>query len=41
MDEMAKTIGITRRFVKFDHLFRQKIRSETTLKDSEKFWVFP
>jgi hypothetical protein len=25
MDEMAKTIGITRRFVKFDHLFSQKI----------------
>jgi hypothetical protein len=25
MDEMAKTIGITRRFVKFDHLFSQNI----------------
>jgi N-acyl-L-homoserine lactone synthetase len=25
MDEMAKNIGITRRFVKFDHLFSQKI----------------
>ena len=28
MDEMAKTIGITRRFVKFDHLFRQKIEAK-------------
>ena len=25
MDEMAKTIGIPRRFVKFDHLFSRKI----------------
>src|ERR1700688_2520847 len=28
MDEMAKTIGITGRFVKFDHLFRQKIEAK-------------
>ena len=28
MDEMAKTIGITRRFVKFDHLFSQKIEAK-------------
>ena len=28
MDEMAKTIGITRRFVKFDHLFSQNIEAK-------------
>jgi hypothetical protein len=28
MDEMAKTIRITRRFVKFDHLFSQKIQAQ-------------
>jgi hypothetical protein len=28
MDEMAKTIGITRRFAKFDHLFREKIEAK-------------